>query len=590
MDSTPADERLNAALEQHRAGNLPLAEKLYRQVLAASPRAADAWHLLGALCIQSGRAAEAVDLISRAIALDGSQPDYYGHLGAAFGALERHDEAVRHLRHAVRLAPQSATSHYNLGTALRNAGELEAAVVSFRHAVAANPRAAEAHFNLANTLRELKRFDEAEASYRAALAARPNYMKAMINLGNVLLDRKRHDEAIEVLRGAVALDPNYSKAHLNLGSALRDSRRFDEAVAALVTAVELDPKSAEAHNNLGTALQARAQFDEAVREYEQALRLDAELADAHFSLGTQLLRQGQLARGFAEYEWRWKCKSFSTRRFEQPRWDGAPLAGRTILLHAEQGLGDTLQFVRYAADVKRGGGTVILECQQVLMKLLRSVAGVDQFVAPGALATGFDVECPLLSLPGVLGLPITELARGAYLAAEAARLERWREKLADVRGFRVGIAWQGNPEHLFDGQRSVPLARFAPLAAIRGVRLVSLQKGFGSEQLAGCGFDVYTLGDELDADGAFVDTAAVMKQLDLVIACDTAAAHLAGALGVPVWVALSAHGDWRWFADRADSPWYPTMLLFRQARLDRWDDVFGRIAAALDALVSRQKR
>jgi tetratricopeptide (TPR) repeat protein len=546
--------------------------------------------LLGALCIQAGRPAEAVELISRAIALDTSKPDYYSHLGAAYGALGRHDEAVAHLRHGVRLAPQSATSHYNLGTALRNAGELEAAVVSFRHAVAADPQAAEAHFNLANTLRELRRLDEAEAAYRAALAARPGYMKAMINLGNVLTDRKRYDEAIEVLRAAVAIDPRYSKAHLNLGSALRDARRFDEAVKSLTAAVELDPKSAEAQNNLGTALQARAQFDEAVRCYERALRLDPDLPDAHFSHATQLLRQGDLSRGFAEYEWRWKCKSFSTRRFDVPRWDGSPLSGRTILLHAEQGIGDTIQFVRYAADVKRTGGTVILECQEPLMKLLGRSAGIDRFVAPGTLAAGFDVECPLLSLPGVLGLSMGELSRGAYLSAEPRRVETWRNKLADVRGFRVGISWQGNPQHLFDGQRSVPLAQFAALAAIGGVRLVSLQKGFGSEQIASCGLDVRTLGDELDAEGAFVDTAAVITQLDLVVACDTAAAHLAGALGKPVWVALSAHSDWRWFADRADSPWYPTMLLFRQTRLDRWDDVLGRMAAALNALVCGEKR
>jgi tetratricopeptide (TPR) repeat protein len=590
MESTTAEETLIAALEQHRAGNLPAAEQLYRQVLSRSPLAADAWHLLGALCIQTDRPAEAVDLILRALSLDKSQPDFYSHLGAAYGALARHDEAVTALRHAVRLAPQSATAHYNLGTALRNAEQFESAVGSFRHAIAADPQAAEAHYNLANTLREMRRVDEAEESYRAALRARPNYIKAMINLGNLLTDEKRYDEAIETLRAAVAVDPNHSKSHLNLGSALRDARRFDEAVAELSTSVALDPRCAEAHNNLGTALQARAEFDEAIRHYEQALQLDPKLPDAHFSLGTQLLRQGDLARGFAEYEWRWRCKSFSTRHFDEPRWDGSPLAGRTILLHAEQGLGDTLHFARYAAEVKATGGTVVLECPESAMKILATCAGLDRVVVPGMPLPAFDVECPLMSLPGVLGLSMENLSRGAYLSAEPARVETSRRKLADIRGFRVGICWQGNPKHLFDGQRSVPLAQFAPLAAIGGVRLVSLQKGFGSEQIAGCGFDILELGDELDADGAFLDTAAVMKSLDLVIGCDTAAIHLAGALGAPVWVTLSEHSDWRWFIGRADSPWYPTMCLFRQTRLNQWEDVFGRVAAALAARVSGEKR
>jgi tetratricopeptide (TPR) repeat protein len=576
----PADP-LNAALAQHRAGNLPAAEQLYRQVLAVSPNSADAWHLLGALRLQAGRANEAVEMIERAIALDGTKADYYSHLGAAYGELGRHDLAIAHLRHAVRLAPRAAMSHYNLGTALRNADQLEAAVVSFRHAIAANPAASEAHYNLANALRDLSKYDEAEASYRQALRIRPKYTKALINLGNLLTGQHRYPEGIDVLRTAVAVDHKYANTHLNLGSALRDARRFDEAVESLRTAVALDPKSAEAHNSLGTALQARAQFDDAWACYQTALSLDPELPDAHFSRSICLMRAGDLARGFSEYEWRWKCKSFSNRRFAVPRWDGSPPGGRTILLYAEQGLGDTLHFVRYAPDVKRAGGTVIVECQESVMKILASVDGIDQIVAFGSPLPPYDVHCPLMSLPGVLGLSMDQLSRGAYLSAEPPRVDTWRARLADVSGFRVGICWAGNPKHLFDQQRSFPLGQLAPAAALRAVRLVSLQKGPGADQIAGCGFNVVELGADLDADGAFLDTAAAMKNLDLVISSDTAVAHLAGALQVPVWLALSANGDWRWFTDRDDSPWYPSMRLFRQTRLDHWGDVFSRIAAEL---------
>ena len=354
----------------------------------------------------------------------------------------------------------------------------------------------------------------------------------------------------------------------------------------------LDPLSAEAHNNLGTALQSLARFDEARACYEEALRLNPELPEAHFSRATYRLRQGDVERGFAEYEWRWRCKSYSTRQFVQPRWDGSPLDGRTILLHAEQGLGDTLQFVRYAGAVKQRGGHVIVECQSPLTQILASCAGIDRLVvaSAGAIASlpPFDVHCPLLSLPGVLNLTIDQLAVETYLAADPRLVETWRARLADVSGLRLGIAWQGNRQHLFDAQRSFRLDHFAPAAQIEGVRLISLQKGPGAEQAADCGFELRNLGPQLDeTTGAFMDTAAVMRNVDLVITSDTAVAHLAGALGVPVWVALSAHCDWRWFLGRDDSPWYPTMRLFRQRQLGDWDEVFERITTELRALAAR---
>jgi hypothetical protein len=391
---------------------------------------------------------------------------------------------------------------------------------------------------------------------------------------------------VEVLREAVAARPQYPNAHLNLGTALRDAGQYEEAVASLWRAVELDPGIAEAHNNLGTSLQALGRYDEARACYVEALRLDPELPDAHFSRATDWMRQGDIARGFAEYEWRWKCKNYAWRAFSQPRWDGKPLDGRTILLHAEQGLGDTLQFVRYARAVKERGGTVIVECHRPLVPLLSSCEGIDQLVAMDDPLPPFDFQCPLLSLPGVLGLSNENLWTGVYLSAEPGRVERWRERLAELQGYRVGICWQGNTKHMFDRQRSFPLTSFAPLAAIDGVRLVSLQKGQGSEQLATADFEVAELGPELDADGAFLDSAAVIANLDLVVTTDTAIAHLAGGLGAQVWLALSAHCDWRWQSDRTDSPWYPSVRLFRQSRLDDWEPVFHEMADRLRGLVA----
>jgi tetratricopeptide (TPR) repeat protein len=571
---------LATALAQHRAGNLTAAEELYRQIVAEAPENAAAWDLLGALCLQSGRAAEAVEWINRAVTINASAPDFYNHLGAAYGALEQHDAAVASLRRAVQLDPRLAGSHYNLGTALRNQGRLDDAVASFRHSIAAEPNSPEAHYNLANTLAELKRLDEAEASYRAALALRPTYVRALVNLANLLRDRERLAEAVDTLRIAVAAEPRHANAHLNLGTMLRDVGQYEEAVASLQTAVSLAPASAEAHNNLGTALQALARFREANVCYEEALRLDPNLADAHFSRATSLLREGDLAAGFAEYEWRLKCKSFG-RTFSQPRWDGSPLSGRSVLLHAEQGLGDTLHFVRFAATAKSRGGRVIVECQAALLPLLQSCQGIDELVAVGSPLPHFDFQCPLMSLVGTLGLSLEDLWHGTYLSAEAALVDAWRDRLGHRSGPRVGVCWQGNTKHLFDAQRSFALADLEPVARVAGTPLVSLQKG-AQTAIAESLFEMTDLGPDFDTvAGAFMDTAAVMKSLDLMITADTAVAHLAGALGVPVWVALSAHCDWRWFAGHDDSLWYPSMRLFRQTRLGDWAGVFERMAAAL---------
>jgi tetratricopeptide (TPR) repeat protein len=577
----PVDQILNTALAEHRAGNLSRAESLYRQVLEQAPHAADAWHLLGALYVQAERPAEAVTAIERAIELNPHSPDYYSHLGAAYSALQQHDQAIENLQRAVRLAPQSASAHYNLGTAQRNAEQIEAAVVSFRHAVAADPKAAEAHYNLANALRDLRRYEESVASYQAALAARPNYVKALVNFGGVLNELRRREEAVDVLRQAIAIDPRHPRAHMNLGCVLRDGGRFDEAVAELEIAVSINPDSAEGQNNLGTAYQTRAQYDRAWQCYERALQLDPKLPDAHFSHATALLRRGDLQAGFDEYEWRWKCHTFTARGFQQPRWNGVPLDGKTILLYAEQGLGDALQFVRYAFDVQQRGGRVIVECHAPLQKLLAETPGIDQLIAFGDALPPFDVHYPLMSLPGVLRLSESQLWHGPYLSADPQRSQAWRARLAPIEGFRVGVCWQGNPQHLFDKQRSFPLAKLAPLAAVPGTQLISLQKGPGTEQIAGCGFPVHELDASLDADGAFLDTAAVIQQLDLVVVADTAVAHLAGALAAPVWIPLSAHGDWRWMHERSDSPWYPHTRLYRQRTLDVWDDVIAEMAAEL---------
>jgi tetratricopeptide (TPR) repeat protein len=470
------------------------------------------------------------------------------------------------------------------------AGRLQAAEQVYRQILAVEPALAEAHNNLGVALQDQGKPDEAVACYRRALTLKPGFTEAHNNLGNALKCRGQLDEAIASYRRALELKPEFAQAHYNLGNAFQEQGNLDDAVACYCRALELKPDHAGTHYNLGNALKDQRKLDHALACFRRALELNPDHAEAHWTRAFTWLLAGDWQRGWPEYEWRWRTKEFVLRRFPQPWWEGESLAGKTILLHAEQGLGDTIQFIRYASIVKQLGAAVIVECQELLLGLLDSCPGIDQLVAQGDALPAFDVHAPLLSLPRILKTSAETIpATIPYLVPKPAIVERWRTRLIEIDGFKIGIAWQGNPTFRGDRFRSFPLRYFAPLAQVPGVCLLSLQKGAGSGQLAEVRdlFAVTDLGDRLHD---FTDTAAVMKNLDLVITSDTAAAHLAGALGVPVWVALSFAADWRWLLDRCDCPWYPTMRLFRQRESGDWRRVFEEINSALHEAASRPTR
>ena len=324
-------------------------------------------------------------------------------------------------------------------------------------------------------------------------------------------------------------------------------------------------------------------MDEALACFDRALALKAEYAQAHLNRALILLVRGNWEQGWPDYEYRQKTDRIAASRYDCPLWNGEPLAGQTIVLRCEQGLGDTIQFARYARLLKQRGATVVLECQKALVPLMQSCPGIDHLVTAADERPAVDVQVPLLSLPRIFKTDVDNVpADIPYLHAAPALVEHWRQRIRGLAGLKVGIQWQGSRGFRSDRYRSFPLRCFASLAELGDVQLVSLQKGDGTEQIAAAGFTVLDLADELDvASGPFMDTAALMKNLDLVITCDTAIGHLAGALGVAVWVALPLAPDWRWLLGRDDTPWYPTMRLFRQTRLDDWSDVFQRIRAAL---------
>ena len=457
------------------------------------------------------------------------------------------------------------------------------AVEYVERAIGLKGGAAAFHNNLGEAFRALHRIPEAVTCCRRALQLNPDFAEARNNLGAAFKEQGNLAEAIACYRRALDRKPDFAEAHYNLGVAVNDQGQLDEAIACYRRALELKPDYAEAHTNLGVALGDQGKLDEAAACYRRILARMPDFAEARWNQSLLSLLTGDFPQGWAGYQWRWKAKICQPRDFPQPLWDGQPLEGKTILLHAVQGLGDTIQFIRYATLVKKAGARVLVECQKPLVRLLAGCRGVDALIGRGDELPPFDVQAPLLSLPGIFGTSLETIpADVPYLFADSGLAEHWRRELASIAAFKIGIAWRGSPIHRNDRARSFPLSCFEPLANLPGIHLFSLQKGPGAEELqAACDhFPVAELGSRLND---FMDTAAVMRNLDLVITCDTSIAHLAGALGVPVWVAMPLVPDWRWLLGRDDSPWYPAMRLFRQKSLGDWSGVFGKIEAELCA-------
>jgi tetratricopeptide (TPR) repeat protein len=561
-------------------GKLDEAADRYRHIVELQPEFAEAYGNFGALLERQGRLDEAAASYTRAIKL---KPDFAVacyNLGSVREKQGRLGEAATCYRQAVRLAPDLADAHLNLAVLLEKQGELGEAAACCRRVIELRPDHAAAHNNLAAVLAKEGNLNEAAACCRRALALQPHFAEAHNNLAGILRDQHQLDEAATCCRRAIELQPEFAAAHNNLAGILRDQLRFDEAAACCRRALELSPHFAEAQNNFGLVLRDLHRLEESRFCSRRAIELASDWAEAHYNLALTLLTMGRLAEGWPEYEWRWRRQVRFEPAIAAPRWRGEALAGRTILLRTEQGLGDTLQFVRYAQLVKQQGGTVIVEVQPSLTRLVASCPGVDGVVTVGAPLPPCDVYVHLLSLPGIFGTSLPTIpARVPYLSLDEASLAEWKRELAGEPGFKIGLAWQGNPTHPDDRRRSIPLAHFASLASVPGIRFYSLQWGAGREQLtAAAGLPITDLGERL---GDFCQTAAIVRNLNLVISCDSSAAHLAGALGIPVWVALASSPDWRWMLQRSDSPWYPTMRLFRQSVPGDWPSVVQEMEAEL---------
>jgi tetratricopeptide (TPR) repeat protein len=583
---------LALALQHLRANQLTEAEQHCHQALANDPQQVDALHVLGAILVQQGRLDEAIANFRAVLRKAPHAVPVHNDLGNALRAQGFLEDAEASFREATRLKPSFVEAHYNLGVVLGQLGRLPEAQASYRSALNLRPNFVMAHFNLGNDLRATGDVAGALACYREVLRLAPNHADAYINLGDVLQGQGRLAEAAGNFREALRLRPDSPGVHYNLGNALRELGDSEEALSCYRDAIRIKPDFAAAHSNLGRVLSDLGRHDEAVACYREALRCRPDLAETHNNLGICLLRLGDFVQGWREFEWRSGTKRIrDVRHFSQPIWQGECIPDGTILLHEEEGYGDTMQFVRYAALVKQRVGTVLCEAPPPLRRLLPSCPGIDAITSAANPPHAFDVHASLMSLPRIFGTTLATVpADVPYLFVDAELTETWARRLSTHAGLRVGIVWQGNPQawdrelHRRDKSRSIPLRFFEPLSRVPGVQLFSLQRGFGIEQMAQVAdrFPIIDLGSQFDD---FSDTAAAMKNLDLVISSCTSPAHLAGALGVPIWVALGFSPCWRWLLDRDDSPWYPTMRLFRQKSPGDWTGVFERIAEALQEFV-----
>ncbi|MGF6974976.1 tetratricopeptide (TPR) repeat protein [Paraburkholderia sp. JPY465] len=605
------------AFAAHRDGRLDDAERGYRATLDHDPSHVDALHLLGVLRHQQGQHAEAAALVRRAVDLRPEDAALQLNLGNALKALGQIDAAIEQFRNALTLAPTFPMAHYNLGNAYASLGRHEDAADAFERSLRLQPDDASSHNNLGNALHALGRHADAIASFRRALELRPGHAGALNNMGMSLNALDRPDEAVPCFEAALAAEPRFVAAHFNLantfdatgrhaqavasfeaalrlqpnlppaiygmGNALAALGRAEQALPYLERAVGLDPQFALAWLALGTAHQALGAHAAAVRALDQALRLRPDLPSAHMNRALAWLAMRDFERGLPEYEWRLQTVAQPAIQ-TLPRWHGEPIDEYTLLIHAEQGFGDTLQFVRFVPLATQRAARVVLEVQPQLVPLLAPVAQAWRvsLIAQGQPRPAADLQIPLLSLPLALGTRYDTIeARTPYLSVPPAYRRKWRGSLGGQAKRKIGLAWSGRIQR--NETRTMPLAALEPLFALHGIDWIVLQPDLSDDERAA--LDAHPRAAAIhrfdQRIGDFADTAAIVERLDAVVSIDTSIAHLAGALRKPLWLMLPFAADWRWFDGDTRSPWYPGATLVRQPRPGAWDQVVEAVAKEL---------
>lgn len=545
MAQLPLRQVLEQAMQHQRAGKFAEAANIYRLILNQKPDEPNALHLLGLIEYQAGRREQAMQMIRKAVSTEPKSSVFRGNLAQVLTGLGHHNEAIAEFRQSLALRPNVPEVLCNFGTLLHTLGQ----------------------------------FDEAIPMLQRAASLSPDNTAILNNLGNALRDQGDYQQALEPLRRAVTLKPHGAEIHNNLGNALQDAGLIDEAIGEFRQALALHPNFPEAHNNLGSALRLKGQFEQALIQYRRAAELAPDYAMPHFNVGLVSLLLGRFEEGWRGAEWRWLAREHRLNdNTTGPKWAGEDISGKRILLYAEQGFGDAIQFVRYAPMVTARGARVIVRCHPEQHRLFQQLEGVEQVISTSDPLPEYDVRCPLMTLPMVFKTDLSNIpANIPYLSADPDIASRWRKRVDEFDGkIKVGLAWSGRPTHRFDRQRSIEPAILSPLLQNPRAAFFSLQK-------AGKPLPITDWTSELND---FLDTAGLIASLDLIITVDTAVAHLAGAMGKPVWVLLPFVPDWRWLLERTDSPWYPTMRLFRQLVDGDWNTPIHRVVEALGTFQS----
>ena len=596
------DRAIAQAKSFAREGKIEKAEAIYRVILITHPdnlRAKKGLEALGPIGEERDAQQEFNKLvrlyeekkIAEALAIGEELNKKYPNtaqisnfLGIVNAETQHLNRAESHFRETLKTSPKFAEGHNNLGNVLKETGRLNEAQQCFETALRIDPFYVDAHYNLGVTFAALNDTNKAIRAYKKALRINPKFMPAYNNLGSLLQALGRHTEALSLYERADQIKPNDPRIYNNIGGVLAHLGKAERGIKFCNKALKLKPDYSEAYVNLGFALEKTLRLCEAKKNYEKAIQLNPDNAEAHWCLSHTLLLQGNYIDGWKEYEWRLKRnKDTSSRSFSPPQWEGSSLEGKTILLHAEQGVGDTIQFIRYVPEVSKRGGSVIVECQKQLEPLLRNNLGIERVIPRGETLPHFDCHASLLSLPKIFGTEVSSIPAGRPYLSTSAQVP----PLDILEGKKdIGIVWAGAAGHINDKNRSTPLSNFIPLVNNSNVNLFSLQVGKRRGDLS-TSPKYEKITDLAPQISNYADTAAFIKQLDLIISVDTSVAHLAGAMGKSVWLLLPFVPDFRWMTNREDTPWYPTVRLFRQQQRGDWTGVFSAVFQALESDINK---
>ena len=577
-------------LNLHQRGNLNDAQNIYEQILSIQENNFDALQLLGALFAQVKKYPQAIKFLSKAIIVDPNHAGCFSNLGISFQKLRRLEEALSSYDKAISLQADYAEAYSNRGAVLQELKRFDEALSSYDKAISIKGDYAEAFNSRGTVLEELKRLEEALSSYHKAISINKDFTESYYNRGNVLHKLKRLEEALSSYDKAISLHEDYAEAYSNRGLVLQDLKRLEEALSSYDKAISLHEDYAEAYSNRGTVLEELKRLDEALSSYEKAISINKDYAEAYWNSSICYLLAGNFNEGWARYEWRWQSKSISKtagiRKFSQPLWLGTEvLKDQTIFLYAEQGLGDTIQFSRYVSLVAGLGAKVVLEVQPSLVKLLSYLEGISQIISKGDKLPNFDYQCPLMSLPLAFKTELKTIPSvSKNISSDEKKVEKWQAILGEKTKPRVGIVWSGAVNHKNDLQRSLKLSQLITHLP-SDYEYLSLQKEISDvdkEVLIEC-CKIKHFGDDLKD---FTDTAALCELIDIVISVDTSVAHLAGTLGKNTWVLLPYSPDWRWLLDRNDSPWYSSVKLYRQEKINDWESALVNIESDLKKLLN----